>query len=100
MSVRYTRMADKSLAAWLSNDADRFNELCNLVVSELGAQVREELIDLDQCYVDVEVDGHLITLHSEAFLGVAVMATTPQTEETVRRVAEHVHARWGDASAE
>ena len=100
MSVRYTRMADNSLAGWLSNDADRFSELCDLVVSELGAQVREELIDLDQCYVDVEVDGQLITLHSDASLGVAVMATTPETEETVRRVAEHVHTRWDVSTAE
>lgn len=94
MSVNYSRMADQSLAAWLSKEPTKFKALCDLVVNQLGGQIRNELIDLDQSYVDVEVDGQLITLHSEAFLGVAVMATTPETEETVRRVAEHVYAQW------
>ena len=92
MSVRYSRMADGSLAAWVSNEPSSFAEVCDIVVRQLGGQIREELIDLDQSYVDVEVDGQLITLHSEAFLGVCVLATTPETEETVQRVAEYIDA--------
>ncbi len=87
-------MADQSLAAWLSNDPSKFKTLCDQVVDELGGEIKEELIDLEQSYVDVEVDGQLITLHSEAFMGVAVMATTPETEETVKRVAEHIDTKW------
>ena len=94
MSVRYTRMEDRSLAAWLCNDASQFNEMLNLVVNKLDGQVREELIGPDQCYIDVEVDGQLITLHSEALLGVAVIATVPETEPTVRRVAEYLYTHW------
>jgi hypothetical protein len=97
MSVRYSRMADGSLAAWVFDEPSNFAAVCDLVVRELGGEVREELIGLDQSYVDVEVDGHLVTLHSEAFMGVAVLATTPETEATVRRVAEHVDAHWTGA---
>ncbi len=94
MSVRYERMADQSLAGWVGDDPQRFTELYQLVVQQLGGVVREELIDIEQSYVDVEVEGHLITLHSEASLGVSVMATTPDTEATVRRVAEFVAEQW------
>ena len=96
MAVKYERMADNSLAAWLSDNSSRFNDLCDLVVKQFDAVVREELIDVEQCYVDVEVDGKLITLHSEAQVGVAVMATTTDTESTVRQVAEKIAAVWGD----
>jgi len=94
MSLKYERMADDSLAAWLSGDASRFRDLCTLVVDQLGAVVVEELLDVEQSYVDVKLNGHLITLHSEAQVGVAVMATSTDTEATVREVAEKVTSAW------
>jgi len=94
MYLKYERMADDRLAAWLSGDASRFRDLYALMVDQLGAVVVEELLDIEQSYVDVKLNGDLITLHSEAQVGVAVMATSTDTEATVREVAEKVAAAW------
>ncbi len=94
MYLKYERMADDRLAAWLSGDASRFRDVYALIVDQLGAVVVEELLDIEQSYVDVKLNGDLITLHCEAQVGVAVMATSTDTEATVREVAEKVAAAW------
>ena len=93
MTVHYTHLADGTLAAWISENADRFVE-ARRWIEQRGGQVQTELLGLDQSYVDYDIDGQRITLHSEAFGGIAVLTTTPDTEATVRQIARAICLDW------
>ena len=88
MPVKYSQMADKTLVGWVAEDASNFSQLYACIRENYEVQILEELIGMEQCYVDIAIKGKVITLHSEANLGVCVMASTPDTNETVQHVAE------------
>ena len=99
-SVTYERMADGTLAGWLTIGAEKLEseyvfELKALVLEHFGGTVVEALADftMDPVYIDVKLNGgETITLHSYENMGVAVFAMTldPSNEAAVRRVADHV----------
>ena len=98
-AVTYERMADDSLAGWLTIGTEKHEsayvgELKALVLEHFGGTVVESLscpFTFDPVYIDVKLDdGQTITLHSYENMGVCVMATTrdPNNEAAVRRVAD------------
>ena len=109
-AVTYERMADDSLAGWLTIGTEKHEsayvgELTALVLEHFGGTVVESLscpFTLDTVYIDVKLeDGETITLHSNENMGVCVMATTrdPNNEAAVRRVADRAQQlgvfKWG-----
>ena len=100
-SIKYDRMADGTLAAWIhpTPDTGLLRRLADVLVADLGGKMGKRLDGVDQVYWDFVVDRVKLTLHSEHYLGIAVLANSRQAdaEATLRRVAEKLCSSVSDA---
>lgn len=101
--MAYTRMFDGGLGGWLTIDLS-LHEREREGLDELAALVKRHfdfvLVDIlehsdnPSVYIDIEVDGQALSLHSVTEYGIAVLAQgeegCPANEETARRVADTV----------
>ena len=93
--MTYTRMFDGGLAGWLTIDYgcsefERLDELTALVKQRFDCKLISVLKHADNpgVYVDIEVEGQGLSLHSVTGFGVSVLAKG--NEEAARRVADCV----------
>ena len=64
----------------LSKDGDRFYYFAELVRAELNGVWKEQLDGLDQSYWDLDVDGVVLTVHREHYLGVSVYCSADDSK--------------------
>lgn len=93
MKTRYDRMANGTLATWVhpTPDADVVARIAD-ALKAAGAIMQNRVEGLDELHWDYELEGKMFTLHSQHYLGIALMAhdKTPASEELLRRTAERV----------
>ena len=56
----------------LSENPDDFRRIAEIVHRTLNGKWKQQLNGLDQSYWDLEVDGKILTVHREHYLGVSV----------------------------
>ena len=102
-TVSYQRMADRSLAGWLTigndkHESDYFYALKGLVEKYFGGKVvgtpAIDYITFEAAYIDMKTNaGQVITLHFFEDYGVSIMGSKPHNlgnEAEVQRVADWV----------
>jgi hypothetical protein len=57
----------------LSKDPDQFSQLAEFVRKTLKGKWKQQADGLDQSYWDLDVDGKIVTVHREHYLGVSVI---------------------------
>jgi hypothetical protein len=70
MNIEYT--ATGKIELHLSDDPDQFRNIAEMVREKLAGRWTEQIDGLDQSYWDLDVQGTLITVHREHYLGVCV----------------------------
>jgi hypothetical protein len=70
MNIEYT--ATGKIELHLSDDPDQFRNIAEMVRETLAGRWTEQIDGLDQSYWDLYVQGTLITVHREHYLGVCV----------------------------
>ena len=85
--MKLERTSTGKIELRLSDDADRFKALAKAVRAKLGGRWAERLDYFDQSYWDLEVQGKIITVHREHFLGVSVFCDDePAKTELLERL--------------
>ncbi len=67
----------------LSDDGSQFLHFAELVRKVLNGKWTEKINGLDQTYWDLDVQGQIITLHREHYLGVSVFCKDKPEEKAV-----------------
>ena len=70
MNIEYTTTGRIELH--LTDDPDQFRNIAEMVRVILAGRWTEQIDGLDQSYWDLDVQGTLITVHREHYLGVSV----------------------------
>jgi hypothetical protein len=81
----------------LSDDESQFLHFAELVRKVLKGKWTEKINGLDQTYWDLEVQGQIITLHREHYLGVSVFCKDkPEEIAVLERLKEILEATKSD----
>jgi hypothetical protein len=67
----------------LSEDESQFVHFAGLVREALNGEWEEKINGLDQTYWDLNVQGEIVTLHREHYLGVSVICHDKPEERAV-----------------
>ena len=86
-------MADGTLAAWVhpTPDVEVVVRIAD-ALKAVGAIMHKRIEGPDELYWDFELEGRMFTLHSQHYLGIALMACekAPASEELLRHTTEIV----------
>jgi len=67
-----------------------FNNVATLIIKKFQGRLVEKLDGLDQRYWDIEVEGEILTLHSEHYLGITLSPTNREANEVVKAVGNYL----------
>jgi Protein of unknown function (DUF3630) len=76
----------------LSDDPDQFDNLAEIVRSQLDGTWTAQINGLDQSYWDLDVSGHKITVHREHYLGVSVSSSDEPAKWLLLERLQHLSA--------
>lgn len=86
--MRYQRGPDGRLQLSLSDAANwnEFERWAAVICRQCNGRIVERIDGLDQRYWDIEIDGRIVTLHLEHYLGICLFAAEEMADEIVRAV--------------
>ena len=89
MTARSGRRENRAEAR-LSKSADsfKFRRIARTICSQLAGEVVEQVDGVDARYWDIEVQGEVLTLHLQHYLGISIWARDPGGDEIIPRVIE------------
>ena len=72
--MRKTIFRNGTEGFWLSeeSDTDLFQEISKMLEQEINIKWHKKITGIEQRYWDFEVDGFLLTLHLEHYLGICI----------------------------
>ncbi len=84
--MKYQQMQDGRLQLNLSDTASRseLERWTAIICRHWNARIMERIDGLDQSYWDIEIDGRIITLHWENYLGICLFAAEKAADEIIR----------------
>ena len=93
--MKIERKAAGRIELRLSDDPDQFDDIAELVRSRLSGRWTRQLDGLDQSYWDLDVQGMIITVHREHYLGVLVVC---DDDAPKRQLLERLARIWEAAT--
>ena len=88
--MRYNRTSNGRLELDISDDSSwtEFERLARHISAAFEGRIEAKIDGLDQRYWDIEIEGEVVTLHLEHYLGICLFAAKAEGDEVVRRVGE------------
>jgi hypothetical protein len=83
------RTPQGGLEVLISEDPDwvQFEQFVHRISRETSAQCTERIDGIDARYWDFRIDGKIVTLHLQHYLGISVFGANPEADEAVQKVA-------------
>lgn len=91
MKVLYS-WKDERIEVAISDDSDwqLFNAVADAILSRFKGKLVERLDGLEERYWDVEIQGRIVTLHLQHFLGIVLFAQTSEANELIREIGGYL----------
>ena len=78
------------IEALLSGNSDDFASLAQQIERLTGGKYTKKLDGPDQSYWELDVDGVLLTVHREHYLGVIVLSNSEKAGPIVKRIQDQL----------
>jgi|SRR5918992_1324398 hypothetical protein len=92
MKVEFSNNREGRCEALISESTDwrLFNKVAKLIVKKFNGRLVEKLDGLEQRYWDIEIEGEILTLHSEHYIGISLFPQNKEANEVVKAVGEYL----------
>lgn len=92
MKVEYSTDGKGRCEALISKNSDwrLFDKVAGLIVKKFKGRLVEKLDGPDQRYWNIEVEGEILTLHLEHYLGISLFPRDKDANEVVRTIGNYL----------
>jgi len=93
MKVLYS-WNDERLQVAISDDSDwmLFNGVAEKILTRFRGKLVERLDGVDERYWDLEIEGTIVTLHLQHYLGISLFSKNKEANDLIRQVGEYLES--------